>query len=47
MSTHAYTEDPLVEPPAIGLIAEPGWSTVSALARLNPALPRVWSGPEF
>ena len=28
---HAYTEDQLVEPPAIGLVAELGWSTVSAL----------------
>ena len=31
MSAHAYTEDQLVEQPAIGLFAEPGWSTVSAL----------------
>ena len=29
--THAYTEDQLVEQPAIGLFAELGWSTVSAL----------------
>ena len=28
---HAYTEDQLVEQPAIGLFAEPGWQTVSAL----------------
>ncbi len=28
---HAYTEDQLVEQPAIGLFAELGWSTVSAL----------------
>ena len=29
--THAYTEDQLVEQPAIGLFDELGWSTVSAL----------------
>ena len=28
---HAYTEDQLVEQPSIGLFAELGWSTVSAL----------------
>src|SRR5882672_3820375 len=28
---HAYTEDQLVERPAIGLFAELGWTTVSAL----------------
>ena len=27
---HAYTEDQLVEQPAIGLFAEMGWQTVSA-----------------
>ena len=31
MSAHAYTEDPLVEQPAIGLFAELGWTTVSAM----------------
>jgi len=31
MSAHAYTEDQLVERPAIGLFAELGWQTVSAL----------------
>jgi type I restriction enzyme R subunit len=31
MSPHAYTEDQLVEQPAIGLFAELGWITVSAL----------------
>jgi len=30
MSAHAYTEDQLVEQPAIGLFAELGWTTVSA-----------------
>jgi hypothetical protein len=38
MSAHAYSEDQLVEQPAIGLFAELGWQTVSALERLNPAL---------
>lgn len=31
MSLHAYTEDQLVEQPAIGLFASLGWQTVSAL----------------
>ena len=31
MSVHAYTEDQLVEQPAIGLFAELGWTTVSVL----------------
>lgn len=31
MNTHAYSEDQLVEQPAIGLFAELGWQTVSAL----------------
>jgi type I restriction enzyme, R subunit len=31
MSTHAYTEDQLVEQPVIGLFAELGWQTVSAM----------------
>lgn len=31
MTTHAYTEDQLVEQPAIGLFAALGWQTVSAL----------------
>ncbi|MBU6186772.1 MAG: type I restriction endonuclease subunit R [Cyanobacteria bacterium REEB444] len=31
MSPHAYTEDQLVEQPAIGLFASLGWQTVSAL----------------
>ena len=31
MTTHPYTEDQLVEQPAIGLFAELGWTTVSAL----------------
>jgi hypothetical protein len=31
MSAHAYTEDQLVEQPAIGLFTELGWQTVSAL----------------
>ena len=36
---YAYTEDPLVEQPAIGLFAELGWITVSELEQLNPSLP--------
>jgi type I restriction enzyme, R subunit len=31
MSPHGYTEDQLVEQPAIGLFAELGWTPVSAL----------------
>ena len=31
MSPHAYTEDQLVEQPAIGLFATMGWQTVSAM----------------
>jgi type I site-specific restriction-modification system R (restriction) subunit len=34
MSAHAYTEDQLVEQPAIGLLAELGWTTVSALEEI-------------
>ena len=33
---HAYTEDQLVEQPAIGLFAELGWSTVSAMEEGYP-----------
>ena len=31
MSPHPYTEDQLVEQPAIALLAELGWTTVNAL----------------
>ena len=31
MNIHAYTEDQLVEQPAIALFAELGWQTVSAM----------------
>lgn len=34
MNSHAYTEDQLVEQPAIGLFAELGWQTVSALEEI-------------
>jgi type I restriction enzyme R subunit len=34
MSAHAYTEDQLVEQPAIGLFAELGWQTVSAMEEI-------------
>lgn len=36
MSAHGYNEDPLVEQPAVGLFAELGWTTVSAMEELNP-----------
>ena len=36
---HAYTEDQLVEQPAIGLFAELGWQTVSTLERLVRLFP--------
>ncbi len=35
----ADTEGQLVEPPAIGLFAELGWTTMAAAERLNSALP--------
>ena len=31
MSPHAYTEDQLVEQPAIGLFGQLGWQTLSAM----------------
>ncbi len=31
MPTHAYSEDQLVEQPAIGLFEEMGWTTVAAM----------------
>jgi hypothetical protein len=39
MSAHAYTEDQLVEQPAIGLFAELDWTSLAAPVRSNPALP--------
>ena len=38
MSAYAYTEDQLVEQPAIGLFAKLGWPTVSALAETSGAI---------
>ncbi len=35
MSIHAYTEDKLIEQPDRGLLAEFGWTTVSALDGLS------------
>ena len=32
---HTYTEDKLVEQPAIGLFAELGWQTVSAVTAVK------------
>ncbi|MFT7632353.1 MAG: type I restriction enzyme R subunit [Mariniblastus sp.] len=34
MTAHAYSEDQLVEQPAIGLFAELGWTTVSVMEEL-------------
>jgi type I restriction enzyme R subunit len=40
MSLHAYTEDQLVEQPAIGLFSSLGWQTVSAIDEtFGPSLP--------
>src|SRR3990172_10063531 len=39
MNAHAYTEDQLVEQPAIGLFAGLGWITVSALEEV------FWTAP--
>ena len=38
---HAYTEAQLVEQPAIGLFAELGWQTVSALEETFGAVSNV------
>ena len=45
MSAHAYTEDQLVEQPAIGLFAELGWQTVSALEETFGAPSPGWWPP--
>ena len=46
---HAYTEDQLVEQPAIGLFAELGWQTVSAMEEVfgapSPGLSATLSHP--
>jgi hypothetical protein len=46
---HAYTEDQLVEQPAIGLFAELGWQMVSALQEVfgapSPGLSATLSHP--
>jgi type I restriction enzyme R subunit len=47
MSPHAYSEDQLVEQPAIGLFAALGWQTLSALAETfgpAPPVPLLASG---
>ena len=55
MSPHAYTENQLVERPAIGLFAALGWQTVSAMGETfgpSPPAPlpegdgRIWLGRE-
>jgi type I site-specific restriction-modification system R (restriction) subunit len=49
MSAHAYTEDQLVEQPAIGLFAELGWAMVSAMEETfgvpSPGLAATLSHP--
>ena len=50
MSTHAYTEDQLVEQPPIGLFAELGWQVALLLPHPGPlpagegvvAVNKVW-----
>jgi len=42
MSPHAWTEDQLVEQPAIGLFGELGWQTVSALEEVLGDAPLPW-----
>jgi len=42
MSNHPFTEEQLVEQPAIGLFAELGWATVLALGA--SLLPKFISG---
>ena len=39
MPSHAYTEDQLVEQPAIGLFMELGWQTVSAMEEIFGTAP--------
>ena len=52
MSPHAFTEDQLVEQPAVGLFAELGWETVSASEevfgadRRSPSQPVRHPGPQ-
>jgi hypothetical protein len=44
---HAYSEDQLVEQPAIGLFADMGWKTVSAMDETfgpSPPAPLLASG---
>ena len=50
MSAHAYTEDPLIEQPAIGLFAELGWATATTAEELfgvpaSGLTSSPWSGP--
>lgn len=49
MHSHAYTEDELVERPAIGLFAELGWQTVSAIEETFGTAPNTeyWGRPWF
>jgi type I restriction enzyme R subunit len=43
MTTHAYTEDQLVEQPAIGLFGVLGWQTVSAMEETFGAGSTLWA----
>jgi hypothetical protein len=45
MSPHAYTEDQLVERPAVGLFAELGWQTVAAMEEVFEGLGTLRSSP--
>ena len=50
MNSHAYTEDQLVEQPAIALFAELGWTTASAMEEVpgtGSVLGRETSGEVF
>ena len=46
MSAHAYTEDQLVEQPAIGLFAELGWTVVPAVEEVFWCERHAWSRDE-
>ena len=47
ITPHAYTEDQLVEQPAIGLFAELGWQTVSAVEETFGAVGALLLAPEL
>jgi type I restriction enzyme R subunit len=41
MSARGCTEDPFVEQPAVGLFAELGWQTVSAMEEMFGTAPHL------